>query len=578
MASALLYLHLWQWQNRLLGQLRRLRRPQYLVGALLGTAYFVFFFIRPFEAARPAAAGSSLVTAEGLPLIEFGAAVGVLLLALGAWFFPSSRAALEFSEAEIAFLFPAPVSRRALVHFRLLTTQAGLVLSSLIMTVVTWRMMASADAWRMVMGWWLLMSTLEIHRQVAGFVRTRLLDRGFGNWPRRLVILVLVAGVTAWVWPAVKAALAGLPEGALAQPPAVASALQEVAGGGPLAILLWPFRLITRPLAAPDTAAFARAFLPALACLVALYAAAVRTAVAFEEASVARAEKRSRLVEAARSGNWHLAGTYTGEARPPFRLEPTGWRWVALGWKNMISTRNLFNARLLIPFVAALVPLVIIFSMNSRQASAARIIGAMAVGLVPMVSLVGPGLARFDLRQDLPMADLLKTFPLRGWQLVLGEVLAPVVFLGVLQGILIAIAAALFPLPDRLAEPGTVRLSAGLAAAGLVVPMNLMVVLIHNATALLFPAWVRLGPSGAQGFEAIGQQMVLMLGQILVLGLALLVPALVGGLGFFGLRFLVGWPLALPLAAAAGALVLLAEAAFALAALGDRFERMDINE
>ena len=35
----------------------------------------------------------------------------------------AQRAALGFSEAEIAFLFPAPITRRGLVHFRLLSVQ-----------------------------------------------------------------------------------------------------------------------------------------------------------------------------------------------------------------------------------------------------------------------------------------------------------------------------------------------------------------------------------------------------------------------------------------------------------------------
>jgi hypothetical protein len=578
MAAALLYLHLRQWQNRLLSQARRLRRPQYLVGALLGLAYFVFFFLRPFNAPPPGTGASGLFTAAARPVLEFGAAAGALAIMLGSWFFPSARAALDFTEAEIAFLFPAPVSRRTLVHFRLLKTQAGLGFSALVMTVVTWRMVGSTDAWRLAVGWWLVMSTLEMHRQVAGFLRTRLLDRGLGNWTRRLVIVGLVALLAAVIRPAAEAAFAALPEETRGEPRAVISVIQQVFGTGPLAWLLWPFRWIVRPLAAVDTREFVLALLPALGLLGALYATAVRTAIAFEEASLERAEKRSRLVKAAQSGNWTLTGPCTGEARAPFPLRPAGWRWVALSWKNMISTRNLFNLRVLVPLLAAALPVGIILATTSRPGSTARMIGAMALGLAPMVSLTGPELARFDLRQDLPLADQLKTYPLRGWQLVLGEVLAPVLFLAVIQAALLVTGAALVPVPSGVTDPGIARGSAGLAALCFVLPVNLMIVLIHNASALLFPAWVRLGPAGAQGFEAIGQRMLLMLGQVLVLLVALLVPALFGGLVFFGLRWLAGWAIALPFAAGVAALILLGEGVLALLALGDRFERMDINE
>ena len=43
--------------------------------------------------------------------------------------------------------------------------------------------------------------------------------------------------------------------------------------------------------------------------------------------------------------------------------------------------------------------------------------------------MIGPQLLRQDFRQDLPLADLLKTYPLRGWQLALGELLAPAAIL-----------------------------------------------------------------------------------------------------------------------------------------------------
>ena len=47
--------------------------------------------------------------------------------------------------------------------------------------------------------------------------------------------------------------------------------------------------------------------------------------------------------------------------------------------------------------------------------------------------LLGPQMLRLDFRHDLPMADILKTFPLRGWQIALGEILAPVAVLAGFQ-------------------------------------------------------------------------------------------------------------------------------------------------
>ena len=44
----------------------------------------------------------------------------------------------------------------------------------------------------------------------------------------------------------------------------------------------------------------------------------------------------------------------------------------------------------------------------------------------------GPMVARQDLRHDLPNTDILKTYPLPGWQIVLGEILAPIAVVTVL--------------------------------------------------------------------------------------------------------------------------------------------------
>ena len=76
--------------------------------------------------------------------------IGVVVLFLfvaSAWIFPHKRTALIFSEAEIAFLFPAPVGRRALIHFKLLRSQIAILFTVLLLTLVTGRFFAGHQAW-----------------------------------------------------------------------------------------------------------------------------------------------------------------------------------------------------------------------------------------------------------------------------------------------------------------------------------------------------------------------------------------------------------------------------------------------
>ena len=114
----------------------------------------------------------------------------LLTILLLAWIIPHQRAALTFTEAEVAFLFPAPISRRGLIHFKLLRSQTAILFTTLLLTLVTNRF--GGKAWIHAAGWWLIFSTLNLHLLGSSFARTMLLDRGITNWQRRLGILALV--------------------------------------------------------------------------------------------------------------------------------------------------------------------------------------------------------------------------------------------------------------------------------------------------------------------------------------------------------------------------------------------------
>src|SRR5205085_10572116 len=57
-----------------------------------------------------------------------------------------------------------------------------------------------------------------------------------------------------------------------------------------------------------------------------------------------------------------------------------------------------------------------------------------------------------------------------------------------------------------------------------VVALNLALLTIQNAIAVLFPAWIRLGPAVNTGVEALGQNVLAMIANLLSLAIALVVP------------------------------------------------------
>ena len=583
MISALLYLQYHTLKNRTAMRFKRLRQPKYLLGGIVGGLYFYFYFIRYLFGVpvrrQPLVLGGS---PADLALYEGLGALVLLVVVLIAWIVPRERSALAFTEAEVAFLFPAPISRRGLIHFKLLRSQMAILFTTFLLMLVANRW--GGKLWIHALGWWLILSTLNLHFLGCSFARTMLLDRGISNWRRRLVVLGLVglaAGwVTVWAWHSLpRPDLSGW-EGTASPVKLIEAAkhyLRQVLISGPLPYLLYPCRVVVRPYLAPGAPAFLRALGPALLLLALHYWWVIRSDVAFEEASVEAAKKTAAKIAAVRSGNWQAASRRLKARRPPFVLRPTGWPAAALLWKNLISAGHAFTWRLWLSLAIFGVCLGIGVGQGAGHAGITGVLAALVGALFGWFFLVGPLFLRQDLRQDLPVADLLKTYPLRGWQIAAGEVLAPAVILTGIQWLLLLVAVPLIcftPLPglDRRAVLGI-----GLGAAVVIPMLNLLVLQIPNAAVLLFPAWFQAGKEAPHGLEATGQRLIFMVGQMLALLLAVVPAAVAFAIVFFPLKLVLDWPLVVPLASVAAALVLAGEAALGLIFLGWRFDRLDLS-
>jgi len=177
-------------------------------------------------------------------------------------------------------------------------------------------------------------------------------------------------------------------------------------------------------------------------------------------------------------------------------------------------------------------------------------------------------------------------YPLHGWQLALGELLAPTLILTVVQWVLIVMAATLLggglgeSWVDDVGGYRQTHTALALSAAIVIGPLNLVSLLIPNAAALLLPAWFA-GPAtvgASRGIEVMGQRLVFLLAQFVALIVALLPAALVAFLVYTLIphEYLPG-STAMPVAALMAALVFAAEAAGGLALLGYWFESYDVS-
>jgi hypothetical protein len=337
-------------------------------------------------------------------------------------------------------------------------------------------------------------------------------------------------------------------------------------------LLTAPFRVLVRPLAAHTAADWLRALWPALLLLILHYIWVVRSDTAFEEAAAEVSLQRARNL-AERRGRLQSFEPPARGTSPLFRLSPTGWPAGAILWKNLVAatrTRRVKHAAIAL----ALAGIIVAVLSFDPEGTLAEIAGWLAATWGGISLVIGPQWVRNDLRGDLLKLDLLRSYPLRGWSVVIAEAGASTVILTAIQLSLLLIAYLAF-LGNQTMTPNLEERSLLLAAAVVYLPaINLLGMLIQNAAALLYPAWVRLGAGRAAGVEVLGQNLLMMVAFVSLLAVILALPVVLAGGCFLLLREgLSGWA-ALPATALfLGAVAF--EAALIVEWLGGIFERTD---
>jgi len=388
---------------------------------------------------------------------------------------------------------------------------------------------AAAGRWSFVVGGWLFLTILQLH--IRGATLTKLSFRS----PRIPVLawasasaVVVVSSLLLGAFGAHARTLAGLPaSGAL-------RALLEIAKTQPATTLLAPFAMAVRPIFAMEPRAFLAALWPALALVVVNYWWVIGSDANLEEAAAA-AERRQSQKKGVRQPSSRAV---------PFTLAERGRPEAVVFWKNTILLGRYFSVTLLLRVLMPMVVLAVVVGLRGRGSSLAPLLAM----LVAFATIVGPYMVRNDLRHDMTRLPVLKTWPISGRQLLLGELLAPTVLLSVAVWFLLALTLALAP-PTKYGPGDLLGRLALAVGVGVVAPMLIAgQVLVQNAAVVLFPGWVVTGGARARGIEAMGQNMLMFAGTLLALALGVLPAAAVGGgLGFL-LYQVVGWVAALPAA------------------------------
>lgn len=580
-ASALWYLRLTSLRNLLVARIKRLKQPKYLFGAIAGIAYFYFLVFRRFSYPRTASSATEALPSSIHDLYFSSLAIkGSLLLTLYLlqyWIWPRARAALTFSEAEIAFLFSAPISRQTLIHYRMGALMSGTLLGALIFALFSANSgLLPGNALMRFIGCWIILTTIGLHAIASSFVITRLLDRGVTTLRRQLsaaaIIVAVIAVLGIWTWRAMQAPNASDVENL----DTIKNYFFGLFSTAPLSWLLLPAKMIVMPALAPNAMAFTVALIPAAGVIWLHYIWVLHSQVAFEEASIVKAQKRATKLAEMRVGKVRF-GNSKPKAKPtPFNLNLIRRPEIAFLWKNLLATAPYLNVRNF--FIAALLIVIgcqwITNGQHEILRSMIQVIGGVFAGYM---LLLGPMIARQDLRSDLPNTDILKTYPLRGWQVMLGEVLTPVTVLSALFCLLI-LAASLTLRTDKIQwMTPTIHWGGTIALTLLGILLCTMQVMMLNAAALLFPAWMQNNQGGPAGVEVMGQRILFAAGLMLVFAIMLLPAALIAGLVYLLTQLLAGKLIAITLAIIVLIAIMTVEVVFGFEWLGEKFEQFDLS-
>jgi hypothetical protein len=249
-------------------------------------------------------------------------------------------------------------------------------------------------------------------------------------------------------------------------------------------------------------------------------------------------------------------------------------------WKNAMQTLRATSIISMLPLAAPVIVFAVGLATARMSATDARVpAAALTMGslfLAVFMALLGPQIVRSDLRGDLRHLDVLKTWPMKSAALIRGQLLWPTLSLTVSVWFALACAtvfsAAAFP---RVAP--IVRLSSSAAAFVLAPALVAAQLTVHNAVAVLFPAWISVGSQRARGLDVMGQRLILLAGVILVLVVMVGPGAIAGLLMAFAFYRIAGAVSVVP-AAVVCVVVVAVEIGLVTQVLGTAYDRIDLPQ
>lgn len=465
--------------------------------------YFVVINLVARNMTGPGTKINAILLVDASSMVAFGLFAFTAKILL----FSTGEAAIYFTASEVAFLFPAPLTRRQLLVYKLMKSLGGILVLGLMLSVM---MMATIKLW--VAGFvglvlalsfmQLLAMNVAFAREIAG-ERLHYVLRRAGS----LVVGVLV----------VVAVLQTLKHAPGVQMQELAKGFKESAMGG---WLLAPFQIFSRTILAPDLPTLMTWGSIALAVDAVLLAVAFRLDALSLETALEVSEKITAKIQLAKSkGAWHML-LQPGSVKVQRRLPQLPfWRGVGpIVWQKLMTTFRSSSKILWLP-IAAFIFGGIAMTMAPPPAKA-----GLGIGIMGYLSFI----VCLSMQNDIERVGYLKSLPIGSVAVVMGELLGFVLTLSVAQ--------SLFFIGAALALPQTAGWMA--CAAAFVLPFNFLLFSVDKLVFYAYPT--RMMKASAGDFQQAGRQLLFVIFKTLLLGVAAMAAAMSAGLGYFVHSAIVG--------------------------------------
>jgi hypothetical protein len=509
------------------------RRTGSLRGAL-GMAAVAGFFLLVVGSQLGAFYGNDAPPRPDPALLRAWVPVAILVfLLLDAWV----GRALAFTPQEIDFLFPAPLSRRELLAYHVVSRLGVRILSGFWASVFVHRYAPSPAA--AVAAVVLAMVFLHLATELMALA-TAALSAWSSPWVGRGFWAVVAGSLISVVGSGIAAA----PDGARPQ-----EMLESVIGSLPLRIATFPVRPFGELFAAESARAALLWGAVSLGVIALQGVLLMVLDVAYTERSLTTSRKRMERLRRMQSGE------SAGVSRP-WKLRLRVPRLALVGPGAPLARRQLLemlrNPRaLMLPMLLPAVYVGIFVLVPLMRGEEPDRAGVWAtVGFSVLIPILLPNVG-FDFRRDLDRMAYLKGLPLAPFAVAVGQIFAPVLLFAAAQwAVLASVAISSHAVPYAwLAVP-----------ALLGPPLAWAMVATDNLLFLLMP--YRLSTEGSQNVQFVGKGMLILFAKFLVLGVlaglaalaalaahwltgesipaAVLAAALVLGLGCLPLTWAVG--------------------------------------